>query len=117
MILFILIIVIAFITQLFLPWWIIVPVVLLCCWAKAKTASSAFIISFMSIFLLWLVMSLFLSFPNDHILANRVGLMLGLPEASYNWAVVALIATLPGALTAGFSGVSGFFLRKILSNN
>jgi len=117
MILFLLIILVAFITQLFLPWWIIVPVVLLCCLAKAKTATSAFMISFLGIFFLWLAMSLFLSFPNDHILANRVGQMLGLHEASYNWILVALIATIPGALVAGFSGLSGFFLRKIISNN
>jgi len=71
----------------------------------------------MAIFILWLLMSLFLSFQNEHILANRVGEMLGLKPASYNWLLVALISALPGAITAGFAGASGFLLRKVFSNN
>jgi len=117
MILFLLIIIIAFLAQLIFPWWIIIPITLLCCYIRAKTARSAFILSFLSIFTLWIIMSVFLSFQNEHLLANRVGEMLGLSPSSYNWIVVGLIATLPGALTAAFSGVSGFFLRKIIGNN
>ena len=117
MILFLLICILGLVGQLLLPWWIIVPIAFLCCMWMARTANSAFLISFLSIFALWLVMSLTISVPNNHLLASRIGQMLGLPVVSYNWALVALIATLPGALTAGFSGLSGFFLRKILSNN
>lgn len=117
MFLFLLIIVIAFISQLIFPWWIIIPIATICCGLKANSATSAFISSFMAIFILWLMMSMFLSFQNDHILSNRVGEMLGLKLASYNWILVALISSLPGAITAGFAGTSGFLLRKIFSNN
>src|SRR5690606_381469 len=117
MVLFLLIFILALIGQLFLPWWVVVPIAMLCCMWRAQTARSAFIISFLSIFTLWLITSLILSIPNNHLLANRVGQMLGLPDSPYNWLPVALIATLPGALTAGFSGLGGFFSRKILGNN
>lgn len=117
MFLFLLIIVIAFIGQLILPWWIIIPITMVCCGLKANSVTSAFLSSFMAIFMLWLLTSIFLSFQNDHILSNRVGEMLGLKLASYNWILVALISSLPGAITAGFAGVSGFLLRKIFSNN
>jgi hypothetical protein len=117
MLLFLLIFIISFIVQLFLPWWIIIPIVFACCGIKASSGKSAFLISFLAIFTLWLGMSLFFSFKNDHILASRVGVMLGLNPASYNWIMVALISTLPGAITAGFAGISGYLLKKIFSNN
>jgi len=115
MFLFLIIVVVAFIAQLIFPWWIIIPVVMICCRFKASSAASAFLSSFLAIFTLWLLMSLFLSIQNDHILASRVGEMLGLRPASYNWLLVALMSTLPGAITAGFAGASGFLLRKFFS--
>jgi len=117
MFLFLLIIIVAFIGQLIFPWWIIIPIVMVCCGLKANSVTSAFLSSFIAIFILWLLMSVFLSFQNDHILANRVGEMLGLKLYSYNWLLVALISTLPGAITAGFAGASGFLLRRVFSNN
>lgn len=115
--LFLLIFILSLIAQLILPWWIIAPIAMFCCMWKGKTAKSAFLISFFAIFSLWLITSLIMSIPNNHLLANRVGQMLGLPDIPYNWLLVTLIATLPGALTAGFSGIAGFFLKKIISNN
>lgn len=117
MILFLLIIIASLAAQLFLPWWVIIPIVLLCCFIKAKTEVSAFVISFVSVFVLWLIISVFLSYQNNHILAIRVAQMFGLGESSYNWLILAIIAPIPGAIIAGFSGVSGFLLRKIISNN
>jgi hypothetical protein len=117
MFLFLLIIVIAFISQLIFPWWIIIPIAMISCALKGNSIVSAFLSSFIAIFILWLLMSIFLSFQNDHILANRVGEMLGLNLASYNWILVALISTLPGAITAGFAGASGYLLRIVLRNN
>src|SRR5690606_31811431 len=117
MFLFLLIIVISFIGQLIFPWWSIILIVVICCGLKANSATSAFLSSFLAIFFLWLLTSIFLSLQNDHILSNRVGEMLGLSSGSYNWLLVALISALPGALTAGFAGVSGFLLRKFFSNN
>src|SRR5690554_4131609 len=102
MLLFLLIIVIAFIGQLIFPWWIIIPIAIICCGLKANSATSAFRNSFMAIFILWLLASIFLSFQNDHILSNRVGEMLGLKLASYNWFLLAIISAFPGAITAGF---------------
>src|SRR5690606_23755967 len=116
MFLFLLIIIVTLFAQIFFPWWAIVPIVLLCCFLKAKTQVSAFTISFVGIFILWAVISLFLSYHNNHILASRVAEMFGFGKSSYNWFLLTIIAPLPVALIAGFSGISGFLLRKIISN-
>lgn len=110
--LFLIIIVICFLFQLFLPWWVIAPLAFGAAFWKGKSGVHAFWSGFLAIFTLWILTALFYSIPNGHILANRVGAMLGLPETTINWAVVLLISGLIGGLAAGFCSLAGFYSRQ-----
>ena len=110
--LFLLIFIISLTLQFFLPWWIIAPVAIGLAFWKAKSGGHAFLSGFGAIFLLWILMGLFRTIPNENLLANRVGQMLTLPESSFNWVFVLLITGVIGALTAGFSALAGCFLRQ-----
>ena len=112
--LFLLIAVISLILQLFLPWWIIAPLAFgLSAW-KASSAKNAFGSAFFAIFVVWIVAGLIHTIPNGNILANRVGIMLNLPENSMNWMIVLLLTGIIGGLTSGFSALSGFFAKDAI---
>jgi len=115
MLLFLLILVLSFLLQLLLPWWIIAPVAFICCFLKARKTGQAFLISFLAIFILWLIACVILSSQNDHILSTRVAQMLGLGSSTYSWLLVATISSLLGGIVAGIAGISGFLLRRLSS--
>jgi hypothetical protein len=110
--LFIIILIVSFILQLFLPWWTLAIVAFAVSAWKAINGKQAFGHSFLAIFILWIATGLFKSLPNDNILANRVGEMLMLPFTEFNWIVVLLVSGIVGGLVAGFSGLAGFYLRQ-----
>ena len=110
--LIILIALISLLFQFFLPWWIIGPIAFgLAAW-KASSGPHAFWSGFLAIFLLWAAMALFKTIPNENLLANRVGQMLGLPALQLNWLIVLLITALIGALAGGFSALAGLYCRQ-----
>ncbi len=98
--------------QLFLPWWIIGPIAFCFAAWKASTGKHAFWSGFLAIFLLWALMALFKTLPNENLLANRVGQMLGLPGWELNWLIVLLISSLVGAIVGGFSALAGIYCRQ-----
>lgn len=112
--LFLIIIILCFHFQLFLPWWIIAPLAFGAAFWKAKSATHAFWSGFFAVFTLWIITGLFYSIPNGHILANRVGTMLGLPETTINWAIILLISGIIGGLAAGFCSLAGYFVRQVM---
>ena len=112
--LFLIIVIICFALQLFLPWWIITPIAFGAAFWKATSGKHAFWSAFFALFVLWLLTGLFYSIPNGHILANRVGTMLGLPDTTLNWVIVLLISGVIGGLAAGFCSLAGFYLRQAM---
>ncbi|MDB5120145.1 MAG: hypothetical protein JWN56_1363 [Sphingobacteriales bacterium] len=113
--LFLLIFVICLVLQLFLPWWIIAPIVFCLAFWKARSAKKAFAVGFNAIFILWLIMGLVKTLPNENILANRVGQMLQLPDLSFNWMIVLLITGLVGGLASGLSALAGYYFKEALN--
>ena len=109
--LFLLILITSLILQFFLPWWIIAPIAIGLSFWKAKSGSNAFVSGFGAIFLLWVLVGLFHSIPNENLLANRVGQLLMMPQSSFNWIFVLLISGVIGGLAAGFSALAGYYLR------
>ncbi len=109
---FIVLIIAAFLLQSFLPWWVILILAFVASAIVSKTGKIAFWQSFLAIFLLWLGMSLFKSMPNDHILANRVAQMF---MVKYPMVLMTLTALI-GGLFAGISGYCGYHFRKALYN-
>ena len=112
--LFILILVISFVFQFFLPWWIIAPIAIGLSYWKASSGGHAFASGFGAIFLLWILVGLFHTIPNENLLANRVGQLLMMPQTSFNWIFVLLISGILGGLAAGFSALAGYYLRLAL---
>lgn len=112
--LFIIIIALCLLFQLFLPWWIITPLAFGAAFWKGKSGVHAFWSGFFAVFTLWVVTGLYYSIPNHHILANRVGDMLGLPDTSINWVIVLLISGLIGGLAAGFCALAGYYFRQAM---
>lgn len=113
MILFLLILINSFIFGLFLPWWCVIPVALIHCFQLSTSLKSAFWISFLSIFCLWLVLSLYYSAGNNHILAGRVADLFGLGNSGFSWLWMVLLSPLPGAITASLAGASGFLIKQL----
>ena len=114
--LFLLILILSLILQFFLPWWIIAPIAFGLAFWKSRSGGHAFGQGFLAIFVLWVVMGLTHSIPNENLLASRVAEMLTLPSSSFNWIVVLLAAGLVGGLVAGFSALAGFYSGAALKN-
>jgi hypothetical protein len=112
--LFLLILITSLILQFFLPWWIVALVAFGFSFWKAQSAGQAFGSGFLAIFLLWVVMSLIQSIPNENLLANRVAEMLTLPASSFGWLIILLVTGVVGGLVAGVSALAGFYSRAAL---
>jgi hypothetical protein len=115
--LFFLIITLTVLINLFFPWWALIPIVFFLCLWLSKSLKSAFLISFLAIFVLWLVLNFYYSIANDHILANRVAELFGLGKSSISWLWIAILGPLPGAITAGFAGISGYLAKQLITRN
>lgn len=105
---FIIIIILSFLLQLILPWWVIVIISFATCGLLGKTGKIALWEPFFAILLLWTGMALFNTLPNDNLLATRVAGMFGLPS----WWLVLILSVLLGAFTAAVSGYCGYHFRK-----
>ena len=117
MILFLLIMIITFSLGFFLPWWVLIPVVFLLCLWRTTNIKSAFSIPFASIFVLWLLLIIYYSMGNGHILSKRIAELFGLGDSSFSWLWIILLSPIPGAITAGLAGVSGFLTKQFLFKN
>ncbi|MGB4776628.1 MAG: hypothetical protein WBP45_15730 [Daejeonella sp.] len=113
--LFLLIALICLILQFFLPWWIIALAAFGLAFWKARSGGNAFGSAFSAIFLLWVIMGLVRSIPNDHLLANRVGQMMMLPDTSFNWIIMLLVTGIIGGIAAGFSALAGFYFQRVFT--
>ncbi|WP_134090583.1 hypothetical protein [Olivibacter sp. XZL3] len=109
---FIVLCVTVFAVQLFLPWWTIIPTSVIISYLFDKQPWKAFVICFLAIYCVWTLYSLYLSYLNGHLLANRITTLFGLPASSFNWIWMALISGMPGGIVAGFAGLSAQYLKK-----
>jgi hypothetical protein len=113
--LFLLIALLSLILQVFFPWWIIAPVAFVLAAWKSNSAKNAFFSGFLAIFVLWIIVALLHTLPNENILANRVASMLTLPSTSLSWLFVLIISAFIGGIAAGFSGLAGFYSKEVMS--
>lgn len=105
---FLVILILSFLLQLFLPWWVIVVISFATCGLIGKTGKISLWAPFFAILLLWTGMAIFKSLPNNHILAGRIAEMFGLQS----WLLVLLLSSLLGAFAAAVSGFCGYHFRK-----
>jgi len=107
---FLIILVLSFLLQLFAPWWVVALISFITCALLAKTGKSALWHPFLAILLLWSGMALWKSMPNEHLLANRVAEMLMVKS----WILVLCLSAILGGFVAAISGFCGYHFHKAL---
>jgi len=113
MLLFLLILIITALAQLFLPWWIVAPVAFLLAAGLGRTGGRSFLAGFAGVGLGWAVVAAWRNVGNDGLLAHRVAQLL--PLGGSSWALV-LVTAIVGGLVGGVAALAGCWLRQALQN-
>lgn len=109
--LFFIILIASLVVSFVLPWWIVAIISFLAAFFIAKRSAHAFLSAFAAIFIVWVVMAMFKSVPNNHILATRMANVLPLGG---HWMILTAITGLVGGLVAGMAALSGYYVRRVL---
>jgi hypothetical protein len=109
--LFLAILLLAAMTQLFLPWWSMAVVALLLAAWLGRTGGHSFLAGFGGVALGWLALAAYYHLHADGRLSSRVAELL--PLGGNGWALVVVTAVL-GGLVGGLAALSGFWLRQAL---
>lgn len=104
-----LIILLAFVSGLFFPWWAFVIPVFITAALIHQKPGKAFLSGFLGLFLLWGGMAMFIDQQNGGVLATKVAEILKLGNSSV---MLVIITAIVGALIGGFASLSGSYLRK-----
>ncbi len=106
----VLMILFAFLTHKFIPfWWFFAIATFLVSFAFGESTLKSFFTGFISVFLLWLSLSIVISVSNNFILIEKVGALLSLPSSILLIPITAFLGGILGALAS----VSGYLLKTI----
>ncbi len=94
---------------LYLPWWSIAVVAFLVAVAIPQKPGISFLSGFIALFLLWGLLSWYISSNNDHLLAHKVSLLILKTEST---ALLVALTAMIGALVAGCAALAGSYVRK-----
>jgi hypothetical protein len=100
------ILIIAFISELFVPWWCIAVVAFI--FGFLLKSQSNFLAGFIAIALLWTIKSLTLELYAATPFTEKVAHIFALPTKTLLFVITALI----GGLVGGFSALTGSLLKK-----
>ncbi len=106
--LFFIILILTYASGFFLPWWMAAVIAFLAAFLIGKTSKQSFWSGFGSVFIVWIVLALIKSIPNNQILVKRVAGMFQLP----NWLLILLLTAIIGGLVGGLSAWSGMLMKK-----
>jgi hypothetical protein len=109
--LFLIILILSFASGYFLPWWVVAIAAFLAAFFIGKTSGQSFWSGFGAVFIVWTVLALFKSIPNDHILVTRIAKMFHLPH----WTFILFVTALIGGIVGGMSALSGVLLKRALA--
>lgn len=101
---------VAFLLQLYLPWWSIAFAGFLISFILSSSVVSSFFAGFLGISIYWGALAFFIDNANNHILSTRVAEIFSLP----NSAILILITAIVGGLIGGFGALTGSQLRNII---
>ncbi|MGZ3872974.1 MAG: hypothetical protein ACXVJD_08645 [Mucilaginibacter sp.] len=111
--LFFIILILTFASGYFLPWWVVAIAAFIPALFVGTTPARSFWAGFAGVFIVWTVLALFKSIPNNHILAARVAALFHLP----NWILLLLVTALIGGIVGGMSALSGVLLKRAFTKN
>lgn len=106
--LFFIILILTFASGYFLPWWVVAIAAFIPALFVGTTPARSFWAGFAGVFIVWAILALFKSIPNDNILATRVAALFHLP----NWILLLLVTALIGGIVGGMSALSGVLLKR-----
>jgi hypothetical protein len=106
----VLIILIAFIAGIYLPWWSLAIVAFLVGLLIYQGGFLAFLAGFVALFILWGVLALIINIENQGLFAGKIANLLPLGGSSL---ILIFITALIGALVAGLAALTGSLLRRI----
>ncbi len=104
----VLIILLAFIAGIYLPWWSIAIIAFAVALLVPQSMGKSFLAGFIGIFLLWLLLAFWIDSKNESILSQKVAQLFSLGNSSFALIIVTAII---GALVGGFAAMSGSTLR------
>src|SRR5258708_9106637 len=101
-------IVLSFCACLFFTWWSIAIVAFVVAALIHQAPLVSFITGFVALFLLWGIMSFWISTNNDHILAHRVSLLIFKTDNPF---LLIIASAFIGALVSGFASLTACYIR------
>jgi hypothetical protein len=107
--LLLIILILSFISGLFLPWWVIALIAFIAAYICGKRPGRSFLAGFGGVFIAWCILILWKSIPNDNMLASRVIQLFPLPHW---WILLLFISALIGGLVGGMSALSGALVKQ-----
>ncbi|MEO6684013.1 MAG: hypothetical protein ABIN48_14410 [Ginsengibacter sp.] len=104
-----LIVLLSFAACLYFPWWSIAIVAFVVSALIHQKPVVSFLGGFFGIFLLWSILSFYISYNNEHILAHRVSLLILKNDSPF---LLVLITGLIGGIVAGFAALTGSYIYR-----
>jgi hypothetical protein len=105
---------VSFAVGLYFPWWTIAIVSFLVSLLIYQKPGIAFTSGFIALFVLWGSLAWFRSLANDHILANKMSLLI---LKSNSPGTLIFLTTLIGAIIGGMAALTGSLVRKLRDMN
>lgn len=96
---------ICYIAQLYLPFWIVAVVSLLINVSIKTSTFSSFLSGFLGTGILWLIMSIYIDQSTNGILTERIANLL-----TVNTPILIIVTAVIGGLVSGFAGMTGSLL-------
>ena len=109
-----LIAVLSYAACLYFDWWFVAIVSFAVVFFIPQKPLWAFLCGFASIFILWGALIFILSSRNEHLLANKVSVLI---LGNENATVLILVSALIGGLVAGFAALTASLTRRAIQKN
>lgn len=110
--LFFIIFILSLATSYVLPWWSVAIIAFVATFYAGYRPAQAFSSGFGAVFCVWIIIALFKSVPNNHMLAMRVATLFKLP----NWMLLLLATALIGGFVGGLAALSGFYVKRVFES-
>lgn len=102
-----LIILLSFVACLYFPWWSIAIVAFIVSALIRQRPVISFLGGFVGLFLLWSILSFYISISNDHILAHRISPLIITNDSPF---LLVLTTGLIGGIVGGFAALTGSYI-------
>lgn len=107
----ILIMLLSFCACLYFPWWSIAIVAFIVAALIPQTPIASFFSGFIALFLLWGILSFWISSNNNDILAHRVSQLIFKTDNAF---LLIIVSALIGALVAGCASLTASYIRPAI---